>query len=374
MNDHLKSFANHSAYSAAESQLIKPNVSYCIQENEIHYKPYVHDYSSDYFTTKALENGTISFTIEQYQPTRSITSISYSKDNGQNWTTVNNSDDKEDDLTISVNVISGENVIWKGIANYLAYDDGDGWSFNANFSSTSQYEVCGNIMSLLYGDNFSDVVTLGYSRIFGLLFENSTYLVHSKNLILPATTLSYYCYEGMFYNCTSLVDAPELPATTLKGYCYRQMFYNCSSLIKAPELPTTEVTDNSSGYCYASMFYNCTSLTEAPFLPIYRFNNDATTLGNRYQYSGMFEGCSNLNYIKCYLLRTVNNSTLNWVTGVAENGIFVTSFGFDPYDVYNNNVPKPSGWTIVYNDPATDKYYLDIHKQIECDDHGTPIN
>ena len=39
MNDHLKSFANHSDYSAVESQLIKPNVSYCVQQNEMHYNP-----------------------------------------------------------------------------------------------------------------------------------------------------------------------------------------------------------------------------------------------------------------------------------------------------------------------------------------------
>ena len=41
MNDHLKSFANHSAYSAVESQLIKPNVSLCVQENEVHYNPII---------------------------------------------------------------------------------------------------------------------------------------------------------------------------------------------------------------------------------------------------------------------------------------------------------------------------------------------
>lgn len=39
MQQHLKLFANHSAYSQAESSLDKPNVVLCQQENEIYYNP-----------------------------------------------------------------------------------------------------------------------------------------------------------------------------------------------------------------------------------------------------------------------------------------------------------------------------------------------
>ena len=39
MNSYLRKFANHSAYQTAESSLDKPNVSYCVQENEVHYNP-----------------------------------------------------------------------------------------------------------------------------------------------------------------------------------------------------------------------------------------------------------------------------------------------------------------------------------------------
>ena len=38
---YLKKFQNHTAYTAAESGLDTPNVSYCENEMEIHYKPYV---------------------------------------------------------------------------------------------------------------------------------------------------------------------------------------------------------------------------------------------------------------------------------------------------------------------------------------------
>ena len=46
---YLKKFENHAAYAAAESGLILPNVSLCVQENEVHYNPSTpptpqHDY------------------------------------------------------------------------------------------------------------------------------------------------------------------------------------------------------------------------------------------------------------------------------------------------------------------------------------------
>ena len=37
----------------------------------------------------------------------------------------------------------------------------------------------------------------------------------------------------------------------------------------------------------------------------------------------------------------------------------------------NNGVP--TSWTIIYYDPALDKYYTDQTKSQECDDHGNPI-
>ena len=43
-------------------------------------------------------------------------------------------------------------------------------------------------------------------------------------------TIGDYCYDNMFYGCTSLVTAPALPATTLASFCYNSMFYGCTSL------------------------------------------------------------------------------------------------------------------------------------------------
>ena len=64
-------------------------------------------------------------------------------------------------------------------------------------------------------------------------------------------TMSNHCYAFMFYNCTSLTQAPELPATTLADYCYCYMFNRCTSLTIPPKvLPATTLAD----YCYYYMF------------------------------------------------------------------------------------------------------------------------
>lgn len=95
-------------------------------------------------------------------------------------------------------------------------------------------------------------------------------------------TMANYCYSSMFYNCSSLIAAPELPATTLTEKCYYNMFYGCTNLVTASELPATTLRP----YCYNSMFYNCTSLVTAPSLP-------ATTLAE-WCYFNMFRDCTSI--------------------------------------------------------------------------------
>ena len=58
MNKHLKLFANHSAYSQAESNLDKPNVAVCQQEGDVHYNPYVDPYNGHAYVDLGLPSGT----------------------------------------------------------------------------------------------------------------------------------------------------------------------------------------------------------------------------------------------------------------------------------------------------------------------------
>ena len=131
------------------------------------------------------------------------------------------------------------------------------------------------------GGDISSITNMGRDCC-SELFRDNQYLTDASQLILPWATLTDYCYNYMFYNCTSLTSAPVLPATTLANRCYRDMFYGCTNLTTAPVLSATTLAPA----CYEGMFFNCTSLTTAPELP-------ATTLAYAC-YDHMFYGCTNL--------------------------------------------------------------------------------
>lgn len=152
--------------------------------------------------------------------------------------------------------------------------------------------VGGNIMSLLYGSDFTGNertfpyhASLGYSQFSSLFSESGSHtLVNASNLILPATTLKTSCYANMFYGCTLLTNAPALPATDLSGggSCYNGMFRDCTALTTVPSLPATTLSSS----CYQYMFTSCTALTTTPDLP-------ATILAPNC-YDHMFSSCTSL--------------------------------------------------------------------------------
>lgn len=276
-----------------------------------------HDYSQDYLTLEALESGTFTLTIPAEIDSTYMTSISYSTDNGSTWTTTQV--DATAQTITTPTIEQGDKVLWKGEGVAMA----KGYNNYSRFTSTCNFNASGNIMSMLYGDNFANQTELasGSSYNFAYLFRGG--LISAANLILPVTTLTTGCYQEMFRGCTSLTTAPELPATTLAsncyqrmfngctalttapvlnattlaGYCYSEMFYDCTSLTTAPSiLPATTLTSN----CYGSMFYNCTSLTTTPELP-------ATTLASNC-YNNMFYGCTSLTTTPTLPATTLANS------------------------------------------------------------------
>ena len=230
------------------------------------------------------------------------------------------------------------------------------------FVMTGAIEAHGNIMSLLYGDNFEGEVTLNYTYTFCRLFFLCASLKTPPEL--PATTIKQGSYFHMF-NSSGITYAPELPATNLNGtQCYGSMFYDCQSMVSAPSiLPAISLPNVSNSGTYMSMFYRCISLTNAPELP-------AATLRQR-AYSNMFTRCSKITYIKMLATDISANYCLqNWVSNIASSGIFVKHI--DATWNASGASGVPSGWTIIYYNPTTDKYYLS-DKITECDDHGNII-
>ena len=222
-------------------------------------------FADEYLTFVPSESCTFT-----WSGTTSNNAISYSTDNGATWST------PAQTATVTT---AGSNVLWKGtFVSSASRPFGTG-----TFTTSGNFDVEGNIMSLLYGDNFTGQTSLGSTYYtFYQLFYGSAGLTSAENLVLPATTLTNSCYNAMFQNCTSLTIPPALPATTLTNYCYQDMFNGCTSLTTTPVLSATTLTDS----CYNYMFQYCTSITTAPELP-------ATTLANNCYYQ-MFLGCTNL--------------------------------------------------------------------------------
>ena len=272
----------------------------------------MHDPISRYLTFEVAEDGTFSFSKD---------GLSYSLDNGTTWVALSAG-------SSTPTVTAGSKVLWKG--NYKAISDGD----FGQFSSTGEFDVSGNVMSLTYGDDFKDKTDLaGSDYCFYGLFYGCSKLVYASDIALPATNLVSYCYSHMFSDCTSLITAPELPAITLANSCYAYMFQGCTSLTVAPELPAITLANS----CYAYMFQGCSFLIVAPRLPV-------TTLVTNC-YCGMFYGCSKLNYIKALFTTTPGSSyTDSWVSGVSSTGKFVKNAAATWNVTGTSGIP--SGWTV----------------------------
>lgn len=223
------------------------------------------DYRNQYLTFVAIDDAQFFYIQDGSNYT-----LSYSIDDGSTWS----------ELQPRVNtptVYAGQKIMWKGNMPSPTYEYAPSFNGNTNY----RFNVEGNIMSLLYGDNFADKTTLYTSALHGT-FAYCYKLISAEHLVLPATTLAEYCYEHMFYACNSLTTAPStLPATTLAYRCYYMMFTNCTSLKTVPSLPATTLANG----CYESMFKGCSSLGTVPadLLP-------ATTLAESC-YWCMFDGC-----------------------------------------------------------------------------------
>lgn len=278
------------------------DIKICLGDNEVS-KIYIGDnlvyennpqpdYSQMYLTFEIVSGGGITWKTSS---TGITNTISYSINNDE-WNNITSST-----AGTSFNVNAGDKVRFKG----------DNSSFfialmgNSKFESTATFNVCGNIQSLAYNDNFYNNLT---AIPYGGLFSNITGLISAENLVLPATELVERCYIQMFRGCTSLTQAPELPATTLVQSCYEMMFYNCTSLTTAPELPAQDIKQSS---CYRGMFMNASSL----------------------------------NYVKCLADKpSSSNSYISWLQGVAATGTFVKKVGTE-WSAGNDYIP--TGWTVI---------------------------
>ena len=295
-------------YTVVDNELVKHidrKVDYTCENVTVIYTK--AEYSSP-LTFEAVEAGSINI----YNP--NALTIEYNK-NSSDWTSAS-------DNTISIAVEANDVVLFRG-NNACYWAIGDSGEEVTRFTATNDVYVSGNVMSLIDKENYAtnttltDEFALAYlftapsSSMFEFYAKNNTIKNHpSKDIALPATTLTETCYGYMFAGCEGLTRAPELPATTLAMGCYHQMFADCSSLTTAPELPAATLAD----VCYSSMFYNCSSL----------------------------------NKVKCLATDfSAVDPTFGWMDGVASTGTFIKA---EIADYPRNEHGIPAGWTVETED------------------------
>ena len=273
----------------------------------------------NYLTMEALEDGMSAML--------SANNCEYCVDGDNNWIAL-----QAGAYTPSIN--TGQKISFRAKDIYPTSSNGIGL-----FTVTKPFNLMGNCMSMLFGDNASKNFSLsGYDYAFYRMFYGCSNLRSVSKNFLPAMALSNNCYSYMFRDCINLITPPNLPSLTLASYCYSGMFYGCTNLNEAPIIAATTLAYQ----CCYYMFYKCTNLVTSPDLLAQKLAS--------YCYYSMFSQCSNMLYIK--MLATDISATgclSSWVKKVEKEGGIFTKHTNATWDVTGDNgVPKK--WTIIYSD------------------------
>lgn len=377
----------------------------------------------DYLKFTARSSGTFTFSIPASVSPSDLPYIAYSI-NGSTWTITNNVANQA--VTITTPTIAKDKyVLIKSEAKRTAIADSDNDS--TRVSSTCDFDVSGNILSLLLGDNFKDDTTIDYydsnehDYMFDRLFKLAR-IVHANELKLPITGVPYFCFRDTFRECSIMTLGPrKIPITRVADSGLRGMFGYCSVLTNMPDLSTISGRRNVFGNracfymfekCYKltsvtpialvygddntemfnAMFTECTKLSTPPILKIEGttievdvcrrmfFANYALKTSPVFATPNLSNGSLieclqtsiNLKYIT--LLCTVNPNEATRADRFTQfisygDGVFVKHINATWRATVRGYSVVPFGWKVIYLNPDTNKYYLP-DKVTECDDHG----
>ena len=240
--------------------------------------------------------------------------LSYSIDNGLTWTQLEAN-------TYTPEITSANKILLKG---ELIPNSTEGIG---TFSSTWAFTARGNIMSLLYGDNYVGQTNLtGKDYAFKNLFQGCLNFI-TNEIKLPAIILSKECYSGMFEGA-SIRQGSELPSETLVEGCYKNMFAMNIYLEQPPIIKAETLAKE----CCSGMFKSCVSLKESPILQAETLVTDC--------YKEMFKNCGQLSTIEAQFLTNPSDEyTKDWVSEVNNSGIFIKNRNAQWNNRGNNGIP-----------------------------------
>ena len=176
-------------------------------------------------------------------------------------------------------------------------------------------------------------VNLKYGDRIAIRATGSTWSSGSSGRYVINGVGMFNAYGSML----SLIESPSV-STSLSNNCFYNGIYSKGSngikVLTSPEFPTLSIS--ASQAVYRGFYYDFPSIIVGPDLP-------AATVGN-YGYSYMFNGCTNLRYMK---VLATNVSASNAIYKMMNNGGGISSEGDF---VVRTDAPSalksavPSGW------------------------------
>lgn len=156
-------------------------------------------------------------------------------------------------------------------------------NFTADATATSA-DIAKDKTAYVNGEKVTGVMETtesNYNCMFGATITAGSTSGTSSNIykyikkIDEELTLNTALGTYLFYNCSSLEEAPKINAPNTTNW--NQSFYGCSAMIKATNI------DTSAGTSFSGMFYGCKKLVEV-----------AVDTSNGTDFSSMFNGCKAL--------------------------------------------------------------------------------
>ena len=232
------------------------------------YNPYL----SQYFTCEMLSTGYFTVASMREQAGVYTSTMDYKLNDDGTWSTIT-----VDNTGWTIEVTTGDKLYFRGTNNAYAFGDNKHYIIfgyngtNASYQNTVKqpttvyFNVYGNSMSLLYGDNFADKTVLTSAFTFCSIFKTSN-VISAEYLMFPATTLLPSCYRAMFSKSIYVTTSPMLFAKDLVDQCYKYMFETCSALTKVVCLAETGIDTGSSVNAFMTGTVTGTSAANCKFI------------------------------------------------------------------------------------------------------------